>query len=44
MNEYLFDMINELSDEEFNEIWNKHKIHRKNESESGEIDDEVLCM
>lgn len=39
MNEYLYEMIKDLPDDEFSTIWFKHKV-RKSEGE----EDEILCM
>ena len=44
MNEYLYEMIKDFPDDEFEIVWKKNRNFRKNESESGEIEDEVLCL
>lgn len=42
MNEYLYEMIKDYPDDEFEIIWTRNKVKRTSESE--EIEDEVLCM
>ena len=44
MNEYLYEMMNDMPDDEFKVIWRKYtKVKRQGEREE-EYEDEVLCL
>lgn len=44
MNEYLYEIMSDLLDDEFKAIWYKHTKTKRSSEKEEEYEDEVLCL